>query len=66
MAMKNHLRINKTTFFRFVKLRWGLKNFKSIKKFFENGQIRKIMKKNFLGNSPNRLKITEKAEKSKF
>ena len=48
MAMKNHLRINKTTFFRFVKLRWGLKNFKSIKKFFENGQIRKIMKKNFL------------------
>ena len=37
MAMKNHVRINKTTFFHAVKLKWGLKNQKLTKENFENG-----------------------------
>ena len=42
------MRRNKTIILRFVKLKLSLKNFKCMKKNFENGKIQKIMKKKFL------------------
>ena len=48
MAMKNHIRKNETIILRFVKLRWSFKNFKCVKKKFENGKNSKNMEKNFL------------------
>ena len=42
MAIKNHIRMYKTIFFYFVKLRWGLKKLKLTKKILKMTETPKI------------------------